>query len=282
MAPSLSLPSISLQKLPQVVLLLSGMLLSYQVAILSWSALPSDDTSPVWIRPHVTASHAKSISGDQSGGMFGQADKVASEVDPETHNAPVTKLNLSLVGIVSSNDPKHSSAIILYQGKQDTYFIDSKIGSTNATVLHIYPDRLILDLHGASQTLMLDGDDFKATGKSQRAKAAPTTRSTTRTVKLNRAEILKNPGKLTHYIRISPVREDGRIKGYRLRPGRDASVFNEAGLKSGDIAVELNGIDLTNMAEAMTLMKAFPTMTSMSVSVLRNGQIHELFLSIPE
>jgi general secretion pathway protein C len=280
MIPSLSFPSISLHKLPQIILVLAGILLSYQMAILSWALLPSDDTSPVWNRPHVTTSHAKSINGNQSGGMFGQADKVAVEEDIQTDDVPLTKLNLSLVGIVASSDPKYSSAIILYQGKQDTYFTDSKIGSTNATVLHIYPDRLILDLHGALQTLMLDADDFKATSKLQRRN--PTTRSKTHTVKLNRAEILKNPSKLTHYIRISPVREDGHIKGYRLRPGRDASVFNGAGLKAGDIAVELNGVDLTNMAEAMTLMKAFPTMNSMSVSVLRNGQIHELFLSLPE
>ncbi|HIP75797.1 MAG TPA: type II secretion system protein GspC, partial [Psychromonas hadalis] len=256
----------------------------YQVAVLSWSALPSDNANPVWIKPNVTASHGKAANNDHSSElMFGKADQGTVQAAPETHNAPVTKLNLSLVGIVASSDPKYSSAIILYQGKQDTYFIDSKIGTTNATVLHIYPDRLILDLQGALQTLMLDGDDYNAPKTPQRRRQVPApTRSKAHTVKLNRAEILKNPAKLTHYIRISPVREDGLIKGYRLRPGRDPSVFNDAGLKAGDIAVELNGTDLTNMAEAMTLMKAFPTMTSISVNVLRNGQVHELFLNVPE
>ena len=100
-----------------------------------------------------------------------------------------------------------------------------------------------------------------------------------KTVKLNRQELLKNPGKLTDYIRISPVRGKWKGKGViELNLVKTGALFEQAGLKSGDLAVELNGIDLTDTQQAFTLMKEFPTMTDMTLSVERGGgQLHELY-----
>ena len=188
--------------------------------------------------------------------------------------------------MVAASDPAASSAIIANKGKQDSYFINSKIDGTSASVYEIYENRIILDEKGVYQVLMLDGletDDKQQNQQSQPSvKKVPNTGSNQPTkVDLNRSELLKDPSKLTNYINISPVREDGEIKGYRLNPGRDPVLFEQAGLENGDLAIELNGVDLTDIAESMSLLKEFPTMTDISLTVDREGQLYDLYLSIP-
>lgn len=275
------------QKLPNIMFFIISSLIAYQAASLSWLFLPADEDDLVWNRPAVSQKINTSSSNNNiaSENIFGLAEKETAapqkEISKDVKNAPRTHLDLTLMGIVSASDPAYSSAIITYRGSQGSYFVNSKIDGTSATVVSIFSDRLILDVNGTKQTLMLDDKDFSK--PIQRATVRPKKESHTRKiVKLDRKAILSNPSKLTDYIRISPVRKEGEILGYRVRPGRDRSVFDAAGLKSGDIAVELNGVDLTDMQQALTLMKAFSTMTDLSLTVNRDGQLHELYFSIPQ
>lgn len=273
-------------KLPKITFVVISVLIAYQAASLSWLVLPSQKASITWNRPAVKAHIAMPGAGNNnvSKNLFGTAEKKQIKAIEKTNqkNAPKTQLNLTLVGIISASDPAYSSAIITYRGQQDSYFVDSQIDGTSAKVTAIYADHLILDVNGNSQTLMLDGREYKATNEVSQTVPQIKSSHERKLVKLDRKAILRNPGKLTDYIRISPVRKDGNVLGYRVRPGRDRSVFEGAGLISGDIAIELNGVDLTDMQQAFTLMKEFPTMTEMSLTVNRNGQLHELFFSIPE
>jgi len=266
-------------------------LLAYQLALITWSLLPVEKTTVEWVAPKRSLEKSGNKIDNRklnAQHLFGQNVKPESvpkkELLPDTMSA--TKLNLTLVGVIAATEPRYSSAIIAYQGKQDSYFIDSKIEGTSASVYEIYEDRIVLDENGVYQILMLDG--LEPVNKQQNkkpsravAKKAGTKSNKVTKVDLNRSEILKNPSKLSNYINISPVREDGKIKGYRVKPGRDPSLFSQSGLENGDLVIELNGIDLTDMAESMTLMKAFPTMTEISLTVDREGQLYDLYLSIP-
>lgn len=282
-----------LQKSPTLFLPVISAFLAYQLALLTWTFVPEDKPSLLWAPAPANNTSSKTQIDTQQlqqQELFGKkAEKVEAVEKPTVQqsnitDAPKTKLNLKLVGIVAATDPNNSSVIISQKGTQNSYFIDSKIEDTRAVIAHIYQDRVILDVNGSFETLMLDGVDEleKQSQKSnQRATSRRSTNNKAKTVNLDRAELLSNPGKLTDYIRISPVREDGQIKGYRVRPGKDRTIFEEAGLKDGDLALELNGIDLTDTQQAVTLMKEFPTMTDMTLSVERDGQLHELYFSIP-
>ncbi len=284
--------SIFLQKISGVVLVVVSGLLAYQLALLTWALLPEQESKYKWVVPKVkTLQHDNKIDTQklQQQHLFGEQIKPKKVVKKAAtvNEVPKTKLNLTLVGVVAATDPLFSSAIISYKSKQDSYFIESKIEGTNASVSEIYEDRIILDVNGELQTLMLDGvetvDRQRDTheSKARVSSSKKVKKNQVKTVNLDRKELLKNPGKLTDYIRISPVREDGEVKGYRIKPGKERSLFDQAGLKNGDLAIELNGIDLTDTQQAFTLMKEFPTMTDMSLTVERDGQLHELYFSIP-
>ena len=279
-----------LQKIPIVALAIIVTLLAYQLALLTWDLVPVEKTASNW-KPTVVKSKqtSKSINTRQLQGLFGEKAEIAKPivVQEDIDEAPKTRLNLKLVGVVASTDPQYSSVIIDNRGRQASYFIDSEIEGTEATIAKIYQDRTILNVDGSYQTLMLDGvDDLgkqQSRDRNTRANAPRSSnQSEVRTVNLNRQELLKNPAKLGDYVRISPVRENGEVRGYRVNPGKDKTLFEEAGLQKGDLAVELNGIDLTDTQQAFTLMQEFPTMTDMTLSVERGGQLYELYFSIPE
>jgi len=277
-----------LQKLPNLVLIMLIALLAYQFALFSWLLLPVEQSTVKWVAPKKSLENSGNNMATVSintQSFFGEISKPA--VVPSKKKSPSivrkTKLNLTLVGVVAASEPSSSSAIIANKGKQDSYFINSKIDGTSASVYEIYEDRIILDEKGVYQVLMLDGlGEVDNQQIQQSVKKVPNTRTNGSTnVDLNRSELLKDPSKLTNYINISPVRENGEIKGYRLNPGKDPALFEQAGLEKGDLAIELNGVDLTDIGESMSLLKEFPTMTDISLTVDREGQLYDLYLSIP-
>lgn len=276
--------------LPKTILAVICALIAYQIALLTWSVYPVQESTYSWTAPAKTSTGKVlklSTQKLQQQHLFGQYqnDKIKT-VQQEQTEAPKTRLNLTLVGIVAASEPEFSSVIIEYKRVQDSYFIDSEINGTNATVTEIYSDRIIISVNGDKQTLVLDGleQDNKRMASIENGQVSSKNRkseSSRKQLPLDRKALLKDPGKLLDYIRISPVREGNQIKGYRVSPGKDPSLFAEAGLEEGDLAVELNGIDLTDIGQAMGLMKEFPTMTEMSLTVDRDGELHELFFSIP-
>lgn len=277
---------VNLQQLPKIVLAVCCALIAYQAAQLTWALYPTEQSEKyVWTAPAKKGKNkakqfdAGKIQGAQ---LFGEYQGQAlAEVSPA--DAPKTRLNISLVGIVAATDPNYSSVIIEHKGEQDSYFINSTITGTNAKISKIYQDRIIILVKGEQQTLILDGIESGSKTSSTKSKRSKKPRKSrdSKNIDLDREELLSDPGKLTDYIKISPVREGDEMKGYRVKPGKDSSLFEEAGLVSGDLAVELNGVDLTDMAESMSLMKELPTMTDISLTVDREGELHELFFRIP-
>ena len=280
------LSSIFLQKAPRVASIVLGGLLAYQFALLTWSLFPVQDSKYQWVTPKVKITVNDSEINTlklQQQHLFGEPLSATATVKKNSpvSSAPKTKLNVILVGVVAASDPDYSSAIISYKSKQGSYFIDSKIEGTGASVSEIYEDRVILDVDGVLQTLMLDGVDSIKQQNNYQVEAARSQEPAAKQLDIDRQALLKDPGKLTDYIRISPYRRDGSVLGYRLRSGKNRTLFEQAGLKNNDLAIELNGVDLTDTQQAFSLMKEFPTMTEISLTVERNGQLHELYLNIP-
>jgi len=272
--------------LPKIVVVILSALITYQAALLTWSLYPKEKKVNSWVPPVRNNAAERSILNTralQEQHLFGQykGEKAIPQAEQTIQDAPKTRLKLLLVGIVATKDPQYSSVIIESKGNQDTYFVDSKIIGTKATVSEIYSDRIIIEVNGAKQTLILDGVELEGNARTNKPKARTASKRARATIDLDRKELLSDPGKLLDFINISPVREGSEIKGYRVKPGKDPSLFEEAGLVDGDLAVELNGVDLTDMGEAMGLMKEFPTMTDISLTVDRDGELHQLFFSIP-
>ncbi|EGQ8153484.1 type II secretion system protein GspC [Vibrio sp. 1580] len=258
-----------------------------------WLAIPQSSEVPQW-RPSAS-SVAASNKGDaidfnalQNANLFGKytEQKAAVVEQPIVKDAPKTRLNLTLVGAVASSDANTSLAVIANRGKQATYGLGEEIEGTRATLKAVLVDRVIIDNQGRDETLMMEGIEYKklsespqvARAQAQRAEAA--TSDVGEKLEQIREEIAKDPQSVFKYITISPVKKDGDIVGYRVSPGRDAALFNDVGLQPGDIAVQLNGIDLSDPSSSVQLMQVMSDPQELNLTVERGGQQYDIYIQL--
>jgi len=258
-----------------------------------WLAIPQSSEVPQW-RPSASGVVA-SNKGDaidfnalQNANLFGKftEQKAAVVEQPIVKDAPKTRLNLTLVGAVASSDANTSLAVIANRGKQATYGLGEEIEGTRATLKAVLVDRVIIDNQGRDETLMMQGIEYKklsespqvARAQAQRAEAA--TSDVGEKLEQIREEIAKDPQSVFKYITISPVKKDGDIVGYRVSPGRDAALFNDVGLQPGDIAVQLNGIDLSDPSSSVQLMQVMSDPQELNLTVERDGQQYDIYIQL--
>jgi len=299
------------QKIAKVISVLLLVYIAYVFAQITWLVAPSGEYQA---SSNITAKKAKqntkistvSLSSLKSLNLFGlYTDKIEEVEIVETENVPETQLNLTLTGVVASDNKAISAAVIENSGKQDTYSPGETITGTRAVLDSVFSDRVFLKHSGKLETLMLDGFDY--TEKAKTIRPAATNRSSftkkksprsksrltspnvvdhrtnkmlSKNAKLLKEDINADPSKITDYLKISPKRKDGKIIGYRLMPGRNAAFFQNSGLKSGDVAIQMNGYDLTAPSEAAQALSALKQDKEVSLLIDRNGELNEILFSI--
>ena len=235
----------------------------------------------------------------QSLNLFGLYNENEIEsIDTEASDVPETTLNLTLSGLVASDDKSTAAAIIESKGKQETYGIGDIIIGTRANLEQVLMDRVLIKRAGKLETLMLDGFDYaepaqnvtnkKPSRKSKKKSRSPkanvvdqrNNKALSQTAKNLRSELSTDPAKIGDYLRISPKRKGNNIVGYSLRPGKKPEFFKLAGLKSGDVAVQMNGHDLTETAQAMQAMVEMKQESAISLLIDRQGSLTEILISL--
>jgi general secretion pathway protein C len=300
-----------LQKLPQqkIAKVISALLLcyiAYLFAQFTW-LLASENK----INQPTNVVYSSSTKNDSSQinvdvisqlNLFGKYSEQKRVEEIKVQDAPETKLRLTLSGTVASDDATIAAAIIENNGKQETYGVGDKITGTRAVLESVSTDRVLIKQSGRLETLMLDGFDYTKTQSHpvNRTNASPSRQPSAKLPRMNVPQILdqrdnealsrtarqlKNdinadPGKITDYLKIAPKRENGDIVGYQLMPGKNAEFFQSSGLKSGDIAVQMNGLDLTIPSEAAQALRALKEEQELSLLVDRNGEMTEILFSI--
>ncbi|WP_146864730.1 type II secretion system protein GspC [Aliivibrio fischeri] len=263
---------------------------------LFWSMLAPQTSVSKWTPKTVAVAVSQGKQGKDSlsellnsqvFGRFNAEKKVDQPKAVEVKDVPKTRLNLTLSGVVASSEPSLSLVVIANRGKQNTYGINETIDGTRASVKAISADRIIISNNGRDETLMLEGVEYtkisnerNITGSSGTVLGNNRQNSNQDELDKIRKEMAQNPQSVLKYIRLSQVNENGKIKGYRVNPGKDRKLFDSVGLKPGDIATSLNGVDLTDPAAMSSLWKNMSEMTELNLTVLRNGQLYDIFVGL--
>lgn len=266
-------------------MLLLLVLACQQLAALTWHLLPSPaaKAASVVLPPSRGQAAAPLDPGPLLAlALFGKAETaaVAPPPRPGDGNAPRTKLNLTLTGVLASTVPSRSIAVILSAGDESTYGPGDTINGTRAKLRGVLPDRVIIDNQGQDETLMLDGETYKATP----AGAAPPGPPPAGGPDLHalRDDLVKDPGKLLDYVNISPVMNGDKLAGYRVNPGKDPGFFSRLGLQANDLAISINGYDLRDSGQAMQIMNQLTNMTEMTLTLERNGQQQDVYINLAQ
>ena len=297
------------QKIARAMSVLLLAYVAYLAAQLTWLLISPSATHQSTGSNFPTASiNAKTSNVDLAKlhglNLFGDfSDEVVVQEEIKVQDAPETQLRLTLSGVVASDDSKLATAIIENNGKQETYGIGDTIIGTRAILDSVSSDRVLIKQSGRLETLMLDGFKYAKNKnnttinhtkpkrpKSKRSQFAPSTRTfdqrnnqeLTRRATNLKADINKDPGKITDYLRIVPKRQAGKVIGYQLMPGKNPEFFQTSGLKSGDVAIQMNGYDLSMPSEAAQALQALKQQTEVSLLLNRNGELTEILFSIDE
>jgi len=299
------------QKIAKVISVLLLTYIAYVLAQMTWLLASSADyrtSSNVTVKVAMinTKGTTISLAGLKTLNLFGLYTDNTEEVQmAEVENVPETQLNLTLAGVVASDDKTTSAAVIEKSGKQDTYSPGETITGTRAVLDSVFRDRVILKHSGKLETLMLDGFDYNKIVKNPQSKAVSrpsitpeklpirndrltspnvvdqrTNKMLSKNAQAFKEDINSDPSNITDYLKISPKRKNGEIIGYRLMPGENAEFFQNAGLKSGDVAIQMNGYDLTAPSEAAQALSALKQDKEVSLLIDRNGELNEILFSI--
>nr|WP_231892596.1 MULTISPECIES: type II secretion system protein GspC [unclassified Vibrio] len=261
---------------------------------LFWHLVGSDSDVELWrpnsgVSTHTAApQQGVDISSLLNANLFGSESEEAPKVTEQVVDAPKTRLSLVLVGVVASTNQKNSLAVIANKGSQDTYGIGETIDGTRAQLRNVLKDRVIIENQGRDETLMLEGLEYKRVSDIKDVvKKQPESNVQGNNPKVDldnlesiKAAISENPQQFLKYIRLSQVNREGKLVGYRVRPGRDRALFDSIGLKDGDIAVELNGADLTDPSAMGAIWKSLSDLSEINLTVERNSQRYDIYLQL--
>jgi general secretion pathway protein C len=216
--------------------------------------------------------------------LFGVAPAKPVAVDPlDTGEAPPeTRLPMTLVGTLASDNQDRSLAIIESGNDAKVYSIGDTIQS-RVTLDAVRAKEVIIINNGKRETLALPRQDENAgsaratpsrTASRRRAPARDTRRTTAPQV----ASAALGAKTLGDLIRPQPVFANGKQRGYRIYPGRQRDQFTALGLKAGDLVTEINGTPLDDPSRGKDIFSSLASASQVSVTIERNGAPTQLVL----
>ena len=231
------------------------------------------------------------------------AQEVAPPVDaqPATQgietDAADTQLNLILRGVLGSNDEKYGRAIIASGDRADVYAVgDTLPVGNNVTLAKVLDGRVIINNNGSFESLWLFKEDPNAP-KLTTSFTAPQANNDWATpggyanppyqqqppLYVDKSPTVDSPRfgadpsaaaaskTLADVVAMSIYREGGQVVGYKIRPGRNAEMFNSLGLQTDDIVTAVNGVPLSSPGKIMEIYKSMGSATSANLEIRRGG-----------
>lgn len=281
-----------------VVVLLSLYLIAF-AAKLVWQIIPEPQlsaTPTVSRAPVVSSTSGKNgvnITKIQQLNLFGNAAAKPVEPVAEVTDAPETRLNLTLTGVVASSEQEAGTAIIENRGSQAVYGLGEKIEGTNATLQKVYNDRVIIKNGVRNETLMLDGIDYEEANRRREMQARNRPEPEEDEYEEDAVELSdealeatvalrERPASFTDFISISPKTEEGQLIGYQVSPGKEPELFKSAGLQAGDVITQINGLDLTDLQQSQEALSELRNAQNIELTIIRDGSLTTLYLDLPE
>lgn len=269
---------LSVEKLASIVNLLMIAGLAYSLAGLTWSMMPTVVLDESFVqRGAATGQRAvmpQSVRYDiDKLHLFGEVQ--ARRASLRTDRAmPKTMLRLTLRGVMAGDQPDSGGAIIAEANGNERFYGVGHAVPGNATLVEVYATRVVLERNGRLETLHLPVDSVVGDKKVQPGKRRSSRLRglmPEKTLREYRDVLLTNPQSLAGLVRMEMVTENGRLQGYRIRPGRDANLFDRYGLESGDIVTAVNGIALDSPTKGLLVMDTLSGRDRVEVRILRNG-----------
>ncbi len=299
--------------LASVWLVLAGTRLIWAFLPQAEMALPADIVilNPVESAGGHRAIESIDIDTMLSWHLLGEVDAASAELSesfPEVEqatgregieeDAQETRLELRLRGIIASTADGLGRAIIEHKSKQQVYAVDDKLPISGRVMLaKVMRDRVVIDNRGTYELLILFEDSTLSsqlpdtfTAGSSPPIAATAVRAidkrgdskATALAQSYRQRLYQNPQSLAKLVRITAVRDEGILLGYRVSPGSDSAQFEQLGFKAGDLVTSVNGIALNDPGNTVRLYQLMRSAREAVFDLEREGQLLSVSVSLDD
>ena len=200
-------------------------------------------------------------------GLFGSGS-AATGLNAQSDTLAPTRLPVTLTGLLASDNVTRRLAVVQYQGKQASYREGDTLPLSGVRVVRIERDGIVLEEPGGLTRL---GWPRQTSGTSGGRVSGAL-----------KAQLVQRPQDIADFLSVAPVREGDVLRGYRINPGRKPELFKKLGFEPNDLAVAINGTDLSDSQQAQHILLQLPQLRALTVTVERDGQRHDIAVSLDE
>jgi len=91
---------------------------------------------------------------------------------------------------------------------------------------------------------------------------------------------LKDPSAMLNQARFMPKFEGGRMIGLQVNEPRPGSLFEQAGIRNGDVITEINGVKINSAEQSRHVMSAFEGSDKIDIVLLQDGTLVTKTISV--
>lgn len=262
-------------------------LIAQGAARLTWTLWPVSHDAP----PPVTAAgapsgagagHSRDLARVASLHLFGEQTRKPTKQPKAPIDAPETQLNLTLTGILYSENADAARAIISSPRSAEKFYRVGQQVPGGATLDAIYRDRVILLRNGRHETLRLPQErlgtgmeDFAQREKQSHASGRGSVRRSggqnLDSLSDYRKELVKNPARIQQYFQGRPAMRNGQMIGFRIEPGSDPQLFQMTGLQAGDIVTAVGDVQVDSPDKGIQVFQQIANADQVTLTVMRDG-----------
>ena len=262
-------------KIASFVVFIPIIFLAYIMSEIFWDVLSEDETNQNILNVASNNSNNKNISLPTE--LFG---KYVSPIVQKQKEIKKTNLNLELIGILNKSDK--SLAIIKQNNNAAKIY---KVGDSlnpSTKIKSIHDRYVIIDSSGEDEKISMLRNKIEETSVKPSVKKDPVKIQAASKKKLKQylGEIVQNPRNLLSIIKVAPNFSNGALDGFTVSPGNDRKLFNEIGLRNGDVIININGIIMNDFSNVAKLTNKISGINEFSIVIKRKGQIKNLFVNL--
>lgn len=272
-----------IETLPNGATLLLLFLFGYQAAVMTWQFIgepaaieqeqPRTTSAVGREQPQVSAQYGAEISNMHLFGIEGQRKQKKIE------KAPDTRLKLTLHGVFVDGAPDKGSAIIGQTNGKQLFYKTGQLVASGATLKEVYADHVVLMRNGRREVLRFPKSSSKGLSVNNRSKRAANP-SSGESLKSFRDTFAQQPLKIFQHLRFVPVRGAKGLKGFRVLPQGNRTLFNKLGVKSSDLVTAVNGMPLTDERKALQLLGSLKNANEIVLDIVRKGVATSVSLNL--
>ncbi|KPK11035.1 MAG: hypothetical protein AMJ68_07235 [Acidithiobacillales bacterium SG8_45] len=200
--------------------------------------------------------------------------------DEKSRAAPVTSLNLVLLGVVAAGG--ESLALISVDGRDQQPFAIGEEIAHGAVLDAVYPDRAIILRRGVRESLVLQ-ENMPSLPLS--SVMSPTTATPAGEIKKINDNLYRiDRGMLKSQIGSPDLLSQALVVphnkgGFEMRNVTPGSLYEQAGLQSGDVIKKVNGQPINTLDDAMRVyreMGGLDRLVAVNIDIDRGGQSQRL------